>query len=218
MEGNNRMEGFSHLSFPCTASLENCIQGFPVPRSRRYLGVWIVDRRNHQGRKMHNANSSHTKNPYNMCLYVYACQEQFAWKAQNTQVEQNVSQCCGQMSSFNITKENRQKNWEWTGYTYGGIDATNRCPSNIGFKPKGDETMACSNSFKVWKKKRMFVETFHIAHNHHVENTYIILKVKITQANHSCQFYCGGCFALFYWNWMFQYFGCFSVMQRCSML
>lgn len=50
------------------------------------------------------------------------------------------------------------------------------------------------------KKKRMFVETFHIAHNHHVENTYIILKVKITQANHSCQFYCGGCFALFYWN------------------
>lgn len=32
----------------------------------------------------------------------------------------------------------------------------------------------------------MFVETFHLAHNHHVENTNIILKVKITQATHTC--------------------------------
>lgn len=33
--------------------------------------------------------------------------------------------------------------------TYGGITASNRWPSGVGFKPKGDEIIALSTAFKV---------------------------------------------------------------------
>lgn len=37
--------------------------------------------------------------------------------------------------------------------SYAGIDATSRWPSSLGFNPNGEETIAFSSSFTVWRNK-----------------------------------------------------------------